>query len=430
MADPAAEDRRGAAVHAQYEAFPYPERDPAEEASRLVTGSPSRVAELNHYVFGGRRDFSRPFRVLVAGGGTGDATVQLAQQLADLACPAEIVQLDLSAASMAVAEARIAARGLSARFVQGSLLEVGTLAPGPWDYVDCCGVLHHLPDPVAGLQALSSVLAPDGGMGLMVYAPLGRTGVYDAQEMLRMLLSGERAARQEPSPKAELGIAKRLLAALPGGNRLKRNPVIADHLQAGDAGLYDLLLHSIDRAYRVPELFDLADRAGLAISGLIDPVLYDPATWIGDRALLEKLAAHPWPDRAAFAELAAGVLRKHIFYVVPAASVENAVAKITPAACPVADGFDATALATKLRPGAKITLSVDTARLDVVPPPLAGPILRLCDGGRTLQDIHTELPGVQGGAKVSWQAFESQFAALFGMLNATGRMFLATRDAA
>ena len=46
------------AVHAQYEAYPYPVRDPADEARRLITGSPSHIDELNHYVFGGRRDFA------------------------------------------------------------------------------------------------------------------------------------------------------------------------------------------------------------------------------------------------------------------------------------------------------------------------------------------------------------------------------------
>ncbi len=76
------------AVRAQYEAYPYPVRDPADEAKRLITGSPSHIDELNHYVFGGRRDFAKPFRALVAGGGTGDATIMLAQQLADAGCPA------------------------------------------------------------------------------------------------------------------------------------------------------------------------------------------------------------------------------------------------------------------------------------------------------------------------------------------------------
>ena len=39
----------------------------------------------------------------------------------------------------------------------------------------------------AGLRALASVLAPGGGIGLMVYAPHGRTGVYMLQDALRLL---------------------------------------------------------------------------------------------------------------------------------------------------------------------------------------------------------------------------------------------------
>ena len=83
MADP---------VRAQYEAYPYPQRDPKDEAKRLVTGSPSDLDEIDHYVFAGRRDWRRPFRALVAGGGTGDATVMLPQQSADRGTPAEVVE--------------------------------------------------------------------------------------------------------------------------------------------------------------------------------------------------------------------------------------------------------------------------------------------------------------------------------------------------
>jgi len=35
------------------------------------------------------------------------------------------------------------------------------------DYIDCCGVLHHLADPEQGLQALSEQLTARGGMGLI-----------------------------------------------------------------------------------------------------------------------------------------------------------------------------------------------------------------------------------------------------------------------
>ena len=35
----------------------------ADEKTRLLMGSPSHIAEINHYLFGGRRDFSKPFAI-------------------------------------------------------------------------------------------------------------------------------------------------------------------------------------------------------------------------------------------------------------------------------------------------------------------------------------------------------------------------------
>ncbi len=178
MTDPGSDGgRRDQLVQSQYQAYPYPERHPADEKKRLVTGSPSNLAEVNHYVFGGRRDLTEPLSVLVAGGGTGDAAIQLAQQMADLAVPGEVVHLDLSEPSQTIAQERARVRGLdNIRFVRGSLLDVADIAPGPWDYIDCCGVLHHLEDPDAGLAALAGVLASAGGMGIMVYGALAASG--------------------------------------------------------------------------------------------------------------------------------------------------------------------------------------------------------------------------------------------------------------
>lgn len=63
--------KRDGLVQSQYESYPYPERDPADEKTRLIAGSPSSLHELNHYVFGRARDLTKPLRALVAGGGTG-----------------------------------------------------------------------------------------------------------------------------------------------------------------------------------------------------------------------------------------------------------------------------------------------------------------------------------------------------------------------
>ncbi len=274
-----------AALRAQYEDYPYPPRDPADERRRLIVGSPSHRLEIDHYCFGGGRDWTASFRALVAGGGTGDALIMLAQQLKDAGTPYELTYLDLSRASRAVAEERARIRGFDQiRFVTGSLLDLAELAPGPYDYIDCCGVLHHLPDPVAGLKALAAQLAPGGGMGLMLYGALGRTGVYPLQDALRALGRGQ-------PPSEQVALARRMLAHLPSTNWFLKNPFVGDHQRVGDAALYDLLLHSQDRAYTVPEVVGLLDAAHLAPTGFVEPIRYDPVVY------LPMFESYPTPTR-------------------------------------------------------------------------------------------------------------------------------------
>ncbi|MBT5522756.1 MAG: methyltransferase, partial [Rhodospirillaceae bacterium] len=66
------DDAADNAVRAQYEAYPYPARDPGDEAQRLITGSPSHLLEIEHFVFAGGRVGGAAgaggFRALVAGG--------------------------------------------------------------------------------------------------------------------------------------------------------------------------------------------------------------------------------------------------------------------------------------------------------------------------------------------------------------------------
>ena len=128
-------------VKAQYEAYPYPERDPRDEKKRLITGSPSHPLELDHHLFGGMRDWSGGTRILVAGGGTGDALIQLAQTLTSAGKDYEITYIDLSEASRKIAEGRAKVRGLKGiTFLTGSLLDAAKY--GPFDYIDCLSLIH------------------------------------------------------------------------------------------------------------------------------------------------------------------------------------------------------------------------------------------------------------------------------------------------
>lgn len=70
------------------------------------------------------------------------------------------------------------------------------------DGLVCAGVLHHLENPAAGLQALRAVLSDQGAMMIMLYGKYGRTGVYQVQELLRMINSNQEL------PQAKLDLIK------------------------------------------------------------------------------------------------------------------------------------------------------------------------------------------------------------------------------
>lgn len=372
-------DATDSRLAAQYEAFPYPQRDPRDEKKRLIVGSPSHLREIDWWVFGARRPRSRPLNVLVAGGGTGDGTIMLAAQMAALGQPGRVTWLDRSGAAEAIARARAEARGLTnIVWEHRSLLELPGSGLGPFDYIDCCGVLHHLPDPAAGLSALLSVLAPGGGLGLMVYAPHGRTGVYMVQDALRLLAPPDR-------PLAErLDAARRVMRALPESNWLRVNRNFADHLTGGDAGLYDLLLNPRDRAYTVPELFALLAGAGLAPTALMEPIRYDPATYLADPKLRARAAALPPAERAALAEALMANMSTHVVYCRRAGEPRESVDALDDAAVPVLRETPGENLAAALRPDGALTFLIDGLRVPLALPALAAPILKAIDGTRTV----------------------------------------------
>ena len=391
---------------AQYEALPYPWRDPRHETRHLHVGSPSHLLEIDHWLFGA----ARPLRCLFAGGGTGDGAIMLAQQMAWAGRAGHVTWLDRSAAARQVAAGRAQARGLgNIGFVTGSLLDLPEAAAGPFDYIDCCGVLHHLPDPAAGLRALCSALAPGGGMGLMVYAPHGRTGVYMVQDALACL-----APPGEPEVH-RIETARRVLRHLPATAWLSRNPNFTDITQGGDAGLADLLLNPRDRAFTVPAFHALIAGAGLQIACLIEPMRYDPALLLPDARLRARIATLDPIGRAALAEALSGNMPTHIAYVRRHGDTLPARDHRDPAAVPVARETGMDVFAGRIRRDGTLPAQFDALQLSVPLPSLAAAILRRIDGVRTVAQIAEPFP-----AKTFDQAWHQVFTAL----NAMNRLLL------
>ncbi len=405
-------NRRDKAVRDQYEQLPYPPRNPEDEKTRLITGSPSQLDEVNHYLFRGEQDFSGPFRALVAGGGTGDAAIMLAQQLADRGDEGTVTYLDLSSASRQVVEARTRVRGLkNIEFHTGSLLNLPDMGFEPFDYIDCCGVLHHFEDPEEGLAALKSVLADGGGMGLMVYASLGRTGVYHIQEALKLLVGDE-------NPEKQLPLAKAFVEGLPSTNWLVRNPFVGDHKMGEDAAFYDLLLHPRDRSYLVPDVIDLLKTSDMELVTFLEPVKYDPENFVKDRDVLKRIRQMNDADKAALAENLTGNIKTHIFYARKSGDLPGNIAETGPDMIPVlAERTPAEALAQTFRGKKIFQVSFDGEKVNFNLPDRISELVSLFDGNRTLSDIQTEM-------SLGGDGFRRLFAPSFKLLNSLNLLWL------
>ena len=173
-----------------------------------------------------------------------------------------------------------------------------------FDQIICTGVLHHLAEPDVGLSALRGVLKPDGGaMHLMVYAPYGRTGIYMLQEFCRRI--GVNANDEEIR---DLITA---LEALPRGHPLetllREAPDFRD-----EAALADALLHPQDRAYSVPQLFDLIERAGLIFGRWLKQAPYTPHCGVvAEIPQASRVAELSFAEQYAAVELFRGTMVRH-----------------------------------------------------------------------------------------------------------------------
>src|SRR6185312_8052938 len=176
------------AVRQQYEAYSYP--PPIEDAANFLrqwgplTCDP-RFAGIQLWPEGRPR---RDLRILCAGCGSSQAPL-IALNNPDCT----VLGIDLSEASLAHSKRLRDRHGIkNLELRQMSLLDVGELKRS-FDLIISTGVLHHLPDPDAGLKALADVLDSRGSMAIMLYGTAGRAGIYMVQDILRRLGAGRNA---------------------------------------------------------------------------------------------------------------------------------------------------------------------------------------------------------------------------------------------
>ncbi|NET50536.1 MAG: serine hydrolase, partial [Merismopedia sp. SIO2A8] len=98
-------------------------------------------------------------------------------------------------------------------FHQLNLCDAAQLA-GEFDLINCVGVLHHLPDPMAGIKSLAAKLAVGGLLHIFVYAELGRWEIQLMQQAIA-LLQGQKRGDYRDGVK----VGRQLFDSLPENNR-------------------------------------------------------------------------------------------------------------------------------------------------------------------------------------------------------------------
>lgn len=186
-------------------------------------------------------------RILIAGCGS---FAPYPFSLANPGC--QITALDLSHASIKRARLHCLLHlRLNVSFVVGDLLDPA-VEPGPFGLIDAYGVLHHLPDPLAGLLALKRRLPGNGLLRIMLYSHGARSGTEAARRALRRL-----QVMDVPTLEA-------LYDRLPRGSRLAKR--LAETPEGNtDHGLADAFLHPQVTTYRVTELAALVATSGLEL---------------------------------------------------------------------------------------------------------------------------------------------------------------------
>jgi len=284
-------------VQAFYDRRPYP--PPVKDLNGYGRSwqDPNRC-RADYHLFWPAKPYQDQQKILVAGCGTAQAARHALRRPA-----ARVTGIDVSATSIRHTEALKRQYHLNNLELHQLPIERSQELEQKYDQVICTGVLHHLPDPDAGLRALGSLLRPDGAMHLMVYATYGRSGIYMLQEYCRRLGIGR-------SDREIVDLANTLMALPPGHPMAHLLGEVPDFRTK--AGLADALLHPQDRAYTVPQLFDLIEGSGLRFGRWVRQAPYLPQCGAPARTphspLLKRLSP---AEQYAAVELLRGTMIRH-----------------------------------------------------------------------------------------------------------------------
>ncbi len=269
------------AVQKLYDTYPFP---PDPLLDEVPPGYNWRWQwQASHSFCLGQMASRSDVRILDAGCGTGVST----EYLVHLNPQANVVAIDISAGTLAVAKERCRRSGAErVEFHHMSLFDVDQL-PGQFDLINSVGVLHHTADPKGGIQALAKKLAPGGLLHIFVYGEVGRWEISLMQKAIAML-QGD----QKGDYKDGVKVGREIFANLPETNRLLKREqsrwALENHR---DECFADMYVHPQEIDYNAETIFELIDAAGLEFMGFSNPQFWQLERLLGKAPDLMERAA-------------------------------------------------------------------------------------------------------------------------------------------
>ncbi|ALF56460.1 hypothetical protein ACX27_19560 [Nostoc piscinale CENA21] len=250
-----------AAVAKLYNTYPFPPEPLLDEPPPGYNWRWNWLAAYNFCT--GQKPQKQDIRILDAGCGTGVGT----EYLVHLNSQASVVGIDLSAGALAVAQERCQRSGANrVEFHHLSIYDVEQL-PGEFDLINCVGVLHHLPDPIRGIQALAKKLAPGGIMHIFVYGELGRWEIQLMQKAIALLQGDKRGDYRDG-----VQVGRKIFSSLPENNRIVKYEKQRWAMEnQRDECFADMYVHPQEVDYNIDTLFELIDASGLEFVGFSNP---------------------------------------------------------------------------------------------------------------------------------------------------------------
>lgn len=227
----------------------------------------------------GMKPKTQDIRILDAGCGTGSGT----DYLIHLNPAAAVTAIDLSEKALEVAEERCNRSGVIAKHTKpvqffNLKLEEATQLEGEFDFINCVGVLHHLPEPDKGIQALAQKLKPGGILHIFVYAELGRWEISLMQKAIALLQGDQRGDYRDG-----VKVGREIFANLPEHNRiLQQDKKLWSLENHRDESFADMYVHPQEIDYNVETLFKLIEASGLDFVGFSNPKYWQVERLLGN----------------------------------------------------------------------------------------------------------------------------------------------------